>query len=387
MVRPNDCLILQTASVFFLIITGSIYPKNFENGEFDKKASQNSDLERVTIAQEQGASEDQNFEVKPTQSKTNFPSSLGIDAEDGLPNLSIRPQEQYKSVDIFVDALYWHTGETLDWAFTLTNSPNFEKSEFKTFSFDWDPGFRVGVGYNLNHDEWDTQLTYTWFQSKTRDHASGSVTSNSLAARLSLLEPFSTGKASLKVRYNIFDWDLGRSFLVSDYLFFRPFIGVKGGWINQIFSSEWTIINFLGTLPLIATDKMQNRFQGAGPKGGVSGNWCFGNIQTHCFSISGMFEAGYLWGHWTIRDKFIDSLFTTIYVKPTNRNFGSLVLHAFLGLGWDCNFDHCRSHFSAKIGYEIEDWFNQLQIYTDIAGSQNNDLILQGLSARVYFDF
>ncbi|HSX04366.1 MAG TPA: hypothetical protein VLG76_06530 [Rhabdochlamydiaceae bacterium] len=56
----------------------SLYPKNFENWKFDKKAPQNSDLERVTLAGEQGASEDQNFEMKPTQSKPNFRSSLGI---------------------------------------------------------------------------------------------------------------------------------------------------------------------------------------------------------------------------------------------------------------------------------------------------------------------
>lgn len=55
-----------------------IYPNNFENGEFDKEAPQSFDLERVTIAREQGASEDQNFEVKPTSSKTNFRSCLGI---------------------------------------------------------------------------------------------------------------------------------------------------------------------------------------------------------------------------------------------------------------------------------------------------------------------
>ncbi len=55
-----------------------LYPKNFVNWEFDKEALQNFDLERVTIAREQGASEDQYFEAKPTPSKTNFGSSLGI---------------------------------------------------------------------------------------------------------------------------------------------------------------------------------------------------------------------------------------------------------------------------------------------------------------------
>ncbi|HSX03189.1 MAG TPA: 50S ribosomal protein L11 methyltransferase [Rhabdochlamydiaceae bacterium] len=60
----------------------NIYPKNFENWEFDKKASENFDLKRVTIAREQGASEDRNFEIKPTMSKPNFRSSLGINWEE-----------------------------------------------------------------------------------------------------------------------------------------------------------------------------------------------------------------------------------------------------------------------------------------------------------------
>ncbi len=310
-----------------------------------------------------------------------------VHAEEGLPNLSIRPETQSRTIDIFADALYWHTGETVDWAFTLVNNQNSEQAAYKTFSFNWAPGFRVGLGYNMKHDDWDTQLSYTWFQSKATDHASGLVTSAFLAARLSLLEPFSTGKARINLRYNIFDWDLGRSFLVSHYLCFRPFIGLKGGRINQMIHSKWTIPNFLDLFTFIAKEKITNRFQGAGPKGGVTGKWCFGNIEARCFSLIGTFEAGYLWGHWTIRDKFVDSLLTVIFVKPSKRNFGSLVLHAFIGLGWDCNFDHDRAHFSAKIGYEIEDWFNQFQIYSDASGSQNNNLILQGLNAGVRFDF
>jgi hypothetical protein len=50
-----------------------------KNWEFDKKASQNSDLERATIVRAQGASEDENFEKKPTQSKTNFSDTLCIE--------------------------------------------------------------------------------------------------------------------------------------------------------------------------------------------------------------------------------------------------------------------------------------------------------------------
>src|SRR5579862_5558247 len=55
-----------------------LYTTCLKNWEFDKKASQNSDLERATIVRAQGASEDENFEKKPTQSKTNFSDTLCI---------------------------------------------------------------------------------------------------------------------------------------------------------------------------------------------------------------------------------------------------------------------------------------------------------------------
>jgi len=54
------------------------YLNNLKSWELDQEAPQNSCPERVTIAERQGSSEDNNFEVKPTQSKTNFSSCLGI---------------------------------------------------------------------------------------------------------------------------------------------------------------------------------------------------------------------------------------------------------------------------------------------------------------------
>jgi hypothetical protein len=71
------CLVSKCTN-FTKFNSRAIYPNNFKNWEFDKKAPQHFELERVTIAREQGASEDQNFEVKPTPSKTNFRSCLGI---------------------------------------------------------------------------------------------------------------------------------------------------------------------------------------------------------------------------------------------------------------------------------------------------------------------
>ena len=58
-----------------------IYRNNLKNREFDKKASQNSHLEKATIVRAQGASEDENFEKKPTPSKTDSSGCFGIPAK------------------------------------------------------------------------------------------------------------------------------------------------------------------------------------------------------------------------------------------------------------------------------------------------------------------
>lgn len=308
-----------------------------------------------------------------------------IYADSELPNL--RVQHERKTINIFADALYWYTNETLDWAFTLTSNQKSVQTAYKTLSFDWAPGFSIGLGYNLEHDQWDTKARYTWFQSKATDHVNESVTPAFFASRLSFLEPFASGKVSLNLHYNMFDWDLARNFLVSKYLFFRPSIGLKGGWITQTIDTDWIISNFLFPTASTASENLKQKFHGVGPKGGVTGKWCFGNIRSHFFSFIGQIEAGYLWGHWSIRDNFIDNLSTVINVETLNRNFGSFVLHSFIGFGWDCNFNHDRSHFRIKLGYEIEDWFNHLQIFSDASGSQNNNLILQGFNFGLYFNY
>ncbi len=306
----------------------------------------------------------------------------------GLPNLSDRPQTQDKSIVISANALYWHTSETVDWADVVTAKGNLVTDTFKTISFGWDPGFRVGLGYNMHHDQWDTQITYTWFQTRTTAHANGPITSGFLAARLSLLEPFGKGKISFNIHYNMFDWDLGRSFLVSKSLSLRPIIGAKAGWINQAIHGKWSTPNFgIPGFLYSGSESVKNNFRGGGPKGGIDAQWILGNVNRHVFSLIGNFTSAFMWGHWTLRDEFTDVFHTQTSIPMKNRNFGALLLQTSMGLGWDFNFDKNRSHFALKISYEIQDWFSQFQVFTNDSGTDNIDLILQGLTADLRFDF
>ncbi len=284
-----------------------------------------------------------------------------------------------KPIEIYAKALYWYPSETMDWAYVRTGDQNVSQSTYQTFVFHWAPGFSVGIGYTMEHDQWDTQASYSWFQSKASDHAKGPITPGFLAARLSFLEPFSEGKANMNIRYNMFDWDLGRKFAVTSHLILRPSIGFKGGWIDQTIHSHWILSSLPG---FTAYENLKQTFQTAGAKSAINGKWCFGQIHNHHFSLLGFFEMGYLWGHWSIHDQFKDSLSTVINLKTTPRNYGALVLHSFMGLEWDCS-----AHLTLQLCYEIEDWLNQSQFFTNISGSQNNDLILQGFNLSLGSDF
>ena len=314
-------------------------------------------------------------------------ASSAIYAKSDLPNLSTRASAEPKTVTTSLSFLYLQPSETVDWAFTTSTKPNKFKTAYKTFSFDWAPGYRIGLGYNMLHDHWDTKASYTWFQSKAKSKTKGAVTSAFLGGRLSLLEPFETGKGSLNMTFNMFDWDLGRSFLISEHFIVRPLIGARGGWINQTIHSYWTKRRFLDLFFISARENIKHRFKGIGPKGGFHSKWCFGDIQKATFSIIGEVETSYLWGHWSIEDKYFDNLSTQISIRTANRNFGAFVLRSFLGLRWDANFNCDTYHFSSKLGLDIENFFDQFQIFSNTSGSQNNNLILQGLSASARLDF
>lgn len=312
---------------------------------------------------------------------------FGVLCADGLPNPAARLEKQLGTIDFSAKIFYWHPSETLDWAFTLNHSANQVDTNYRSLVFNWSPGFSVGFGINMGHDEWDARARYTWFTAKGSDQTTGPVTSAFLGARVSLIELlklFSTARARLNLSYNMFDVDLGRSFFVSDSFALRPAIGIKGGWITQKIHSQWTIPTFVLTSSLLsASETLQQRFEGGGVMGGFSGKWCLNRF----FSLLSQFQAGYLWGHWSIDDTFINNLNTIIFIKIPDRNFGALVLHSFMGLGWDWDFNADQSHLALQIGYEIEDWFNHLQIFTNTSGSQNNDLILQGFNCNLSVDF
>jgi hypothetical protein len=296
------------------------------------------------------------------------------------------PKEASKShLDLFAEALYWHTTETVDWAIVRTILQNKETLAYQTFSFDWSSGFRVGIGGQLPYDQWEMGFSYTRFTAQSRGRASGIVNSAFFGAVESVTGPYQVGLAHLKLHYNMLEAELGRNLEISKTFFLRPFIGIKGGWLDQKIHTRWQKPLVLFTFEAI--ENLKNKFRGLGPLGGVEGKWIWKTLRVHSFSLLGDCSGAFMWGHWTIRDRFQDNFFVRVKVITPSSNFGSLVLQAFVGLGWDIEVDNKRSHLNLRLGYEIEDWLNQYQIFDDGTGGHNNDLLLQGLTFHLRYDF
>lgn len=320
-------------------------------------------------------------------------------------------------IDVFItgDFIYWTARQDglgyarsgvsdFDTALTFGNA---SPGGTITPNFKFSPGFKAGIGLNLGHDGWDTYLNYTWLHS---GHSSSVSTSNTDSAgyiplwlpasigspnehSFFILNTFvNVGKASGRwaLSFNNFDLDLGRNFYLSQYLTFRPHIGLKGSWYTQNYTVNYS--NYLE--PDIANTvhsaklHIKQTFWGIGVRTGLDASWYFDKN----WSIFGDTSLSGLWGRFnTHRQDFATQIGgSTLTVVNTNFNFHTVkpVIEFQLGLRYDYWFSDDEYHFGIEAAWEEQLWLNHNQFFDTLQGyGHHGDLILQGFTLDVRFDF
>ncbi len=299
---------------------------------------------------------------------------------------------------LFGDALYWHADVgNADWSERTESTASTDYFKVHQLDFKWNWGFKAGIGVNMDHDMWDSSVMFTWFETSNSNtvRLSGKVpvADQNITTFLPAEDMVVSSKHHWSIHYGMFDWMLGRWQYYGKSLAMRPFVGVKGGWINQ-----YRNVRLLDEQGVNRRGYFKNDFWGVGPSAGMNTMWILGSAGSnmdHRFSLCGDFAGSLMYGHF--RNKYtVHATDNTQKIKHLNRNLAVPMLQAMLGLSWDTAFNEGHNHFMFKVGYEFQYWFRQNQFLslkeTPVDGllgaiRYSDDLALQGVTGEFRFDF
>jgi Legionella pneumophila major outer membrane protein precursor len=285
---------------------------------------------------------------------------------------------------VFEEIFYWRASQesTSPWAYQqtqpLTTPPGAVYTEPNAY-FRWSPGGRLGIIYKPK-SFLDTKLYMTYFSTKARESIiapPGQFLIPEFFSGFTTENLFNAAQLNWRLILNMFDLEIGHAFQPIDTLTFRPFIGVKGGTINQTIHSHWEA-NFVNNTVYSAKENLRNDFLGIGPSFGIDGIFALStNLAIHSDVATAL-----LWGRWNIKDTYHrPAAFlglipqTTITTNTKHSNLGSFMARYFLGLAWTYQ---AKATVIIKAGYEMQFWSNQLRLPLFQALPVHGDLTLQG---------
>ncbi len=298
------------------------------------------------------------------------------------------------------DYLYWIAQETgLNYAFKtgflpLSFTPQGEgEDHYPQFSFD--PGFRIGLGWNWPHDGWDLCAQWTRFHTAASDHTETTSTKVVLPAFANpeaAVFPFAKAHAHIRIQLNQIDTDLGREFYVSKWLTLKPTLGIRTLWIDQRYTATYEGAITTNASPYNQMIFINDSF-GVGLKAGLSTQWELG----WGFSFFGIGDFALVYDRFEVERQ---STFITAGPSPATVTssakddfyIGRCVADLSLGLRWDYLLAHDRIHVALQAGWEEHLFFGQNQMYylepfQGIRDTFNKDLTTQGLGLSARMDF
>lgn len=305
-------------------------------------------------------------------------------------------QNTHDSTFVFSDILIWklRDGSAENWAQEISPAGEIQTIKVLGVPFKWSPGLRLGIGQNYCGN-WDTIFSYTWFQTKGVNFAtatSGGVHSpflgnffinNTNGAGISG-PSYRTANVQWKVLFNMADFEAGHTVQIDRFLKLRPFIGLKGGFINHHIHTEWQNPTTPTTFTS-ATENLKNDFWGIGPSVGLNTTWMVYEVPQNSFNIIANFSGALLWGHWRFRDIYQNNTPASDAVHLSPITGAASMARGFLGIEWaGCILG---ADIAVRLGYEAQVWFNQVQYYSLNVGRLSNLMSLQGGVVSVEFNF
>ncbi len=307
------------------------------------------------------------------------------------------------SWDFFIDAsfIYWHASEEALEPTLSDESANglpIVNGQITQMDFKYEPGFKVGIGYNLScHDDWQFYLEYTWL------HFDQSVSTTSPA--FGVLYPLHSHPAfssAFDVTYarekwdvdiDLLDLEMARPHYVGTMLTLRPFIGLRAQWIDQKLTTRYSGTTGTDALEEANFRVTQNsKTWAVGPRVGVDSNWLLG-----CgFRLIGNIAGSIVYTKYSTLDYKERNLVSESDVVDVSEEQKVLrpILEFQSGFGYGMYFCNNAYHFDIAATYDFQHFWNQNAYRnfvdnTAVGKSFSNyaNLYLHGLTLTVRFDF
>jgi hypothetical protein len=317
--------------------------------------------------------------------RVNFPSNFQV--------------EQGANLFIFGDYLYWiahedalyyaQTGVGSGTSAFPPNGNNDFKGHLKKVKPHWDNGLRIGLGLNFPKEGYDLQFSWTWFATDASN--SEHVLEGNLLPLWahpdspSFAQAF-FAKGTWHLDLNVGDIEWGRSSWFGGNFSFRPFFGIRGLWLDQDLTNQYTY----HTTPQVRGHlRLDSDFRSGGLRAGAETRFTL----PYGFSFYGLASGSLLYGRLNARMHFEEDEFTT--AKTKDRPLTSISsLQLGLGASWDTHFCQDRCHIELHVGWEQNIWFgaNQMHHFLNTLNSgdyfkEHSNLTLQGLVVGGRFDF
>ena len=245
---------------------------------------------------------------------------------------------------------------------------------------DWDynPGLRFGMGFNLDHDAWNVDFAWTWvnitnYRNLYAGAGAGILIPEFLTPTTTLDGSNVRAGASWHASYNVLDAKLGKPYHVSRYFVVNPHFGVRAAWITQHFSVDYAG-NFSGVYRAI--HHADNDMWGFGARTGLNTDWILGKG----WSLYGNAAGSLLFGKFSIEQHL--SFGTAPNGFDLDYDFYQNVANCeiALGLAWGKHFNKNRYHVAVKAGYEFHEWFdmNNIRKFFSTGAYFANDTVSRG---------
>jgi len=258
--------------------------------------------------------------------------------------------------------------------------------------FDLEPGLRVSVGHDFDHDDWKVKADFEWLYSNAKYNDTVDTGNFYIVHQISeyssttdlINEPqYRTLNANLEVDYFLLDVYLSRGSYFSGHFSYSPFAGIKASWINfkgaKKFSNDSDTSRLAANTAYLMRDNVD--FWGVGPMVGMDGNYhiCAG------WSVFSSANLAILFGQSHLKN-YYGFVTTEAYPGGTltrsKLDVLSPTMRGIIGVQYDQDVFDDTQHFSFRAGFDSRYYFNQYPIIEYVARrkseSSASDLRLQG---------